>query len=355
MGTDDRGARFLTIGLLCAVLALACSSCRTDPGPDPDPSCDPACDEPNTVCVDGGCACDDEFHDGGDGACVESGDCSEGFGILPGGEDCLPLEEVCSEALSCEELVGWSAGECQYAEAPDGSSCEGESPDPCETRFECEAGTCVGSWAPCSTPRPVIFVHGVNGSSANFDTMAQRLAEDGWPEEYLIFFDAEDPAWGCNVDNADAIQLLVDDTIEATCQPRVDVVAHSMGTLSSRYYVKNLGGTELVNTYATLGGQHHGLASPCFAPDWLNVCVWQELCETGEFIAQLNEEPATPGEAWWVSMYGTADDTVPNSSSYLGGAENIEFVGVEHSGANGLLEVEEVYDEVRRVLEYPCW
>jgi hypothetical protein len=51
-------------------------------------------------------------------------------------------------------------------------------------------------------------------------------------------------------------------------------------------------------------------------------------------------------------MYGTADKDVPNSSSQLDGAENISFEGVEHDGANGLLEVEAVYLEVRRVLKY---
>lgn len=29
--------------------------------------------------------------------------------------------------------------------------------------------------------------------------------------------------------------------------------------------------------------------------------------------------------------------------------------GVEHAGANGLQERDDVYDEVKRVLEYPCW
>ena len=46
---------------------------------------------------------------------------------------------------------------------------------------------------------------------------------------------------------------------------------------------------------------------------------------------------------------------MPNSSSFLEGAENIEMAGVEHAGPNGLQERQDVYAEVKRVLEYPCW
>ena len=38
-----------------------------------------------------------------------------------------------------------------------------------------------------------------------------------------------------------------------------------------------------------------------------------------------------------------------------GSVKNIEFEGVEHFGPNGLLDVEKVFQEVRRVLQYPCW
>jgi triacylglycerol lipase len=201
----------------------------------------------------------------------------------------------------------------------------------------------------------LVFVHGINGSSANFRVMAERLVADGWPREHLYLFDAADPSWGCNVDNAAAIAALVARAREETCAARVDLVAHSMGTLSSRWFMKFLGGHEVVNTYVTLGGMHHGLSSPCWAPDFLGVCVWQELCATGEVIEKLNADPAIAGAGHWVSIYGTGDSTVPNESSHLEGAENIAMPGVEHSGAQGLLEDEATYLEVRRVLGYPCW
>lgn len=267
---------------------------------------------------------------------------------------------VC-EPVACQELVGTGeeASSCEYAPDPtqDGETCQSDALDPCGSGFACNGGRCDLASQPCTDFRPVVFVHGVNGSSANYATMIARLEADGWPPESLHAFDAVDPEWGCNVDNAAAIKQLVDGILASTCRNRIDLVAHSMGTLSSRYYMKNLGGHEVVNTYVTLGGMHHGLASPCWSPDFVRdmVCVWKEICESNEFVAQLNEDPAMPGQGNWVSIYGTADTSVPNESSYVEGAENIELPDVEHDGANGLLEVVEAYEEVKRVLHYPCW
>ncbi len=240
-------------------------------------------------------------------------------------------------------------------EGSEGAPCIAADQAACSDEFACQAGVCRAVLPACDEERHVVFVHGINGEPANFDVLIARLIEDGWPAESLHTFAAADASWGCNIDNAAAIAELVQTIIDETCQPRIDLVAHSMGTLSSRYFVKNLGGLHQVNTYLTLGGMHHGLLSPCFAPEFLGVCVWQELCLSGEYLGQLNADPATPGELNWVSIYGTADATVPNDSSHLEGAENILIEGAEHDGENGLLQRMDAYEEVKRVLHYPCW
>ena len=98
---------------------------------------------------------------------------------------------------------------------------------------------------------------------------------------------------------------------------------------------------------------HHGVRSACLNP--LPVCVWQEICGSNPFLTQLNDEPATPGDLFWVSIYSLDDETVAPDSAHLEGAENIEFSGIDHAGPNGLLEVAAVYSEVLRVLRYPLW
>ncbi len=313
------------------------------------------CTAPKEQCLEGACHCPEGKHDGGSGSCLMAGQCDAGFAIAANSTECKPLYEVCVSPNPCEIAASWALGQCAYTSMPDWTPCQPAAPGPCAVTSQCKSGLCKEVWGPCSPLRPVILVHGVNGSSENFAVMKQRLLQDGWPANYIYSFDAADPEWGCNLDNASAIQALVKQAMDATCQPRVDLVAHSMGTLSSRYFIKNLGGAGLVNTYVTLGGMHHGLLSACFAPDFLGVCVWQEICQWGDFVKQLNEDPATPGPCNWVSIFSTADETISADSSTLEGAENIQFEGVAHDGETGLLQDPSVYAEVKRVLQYPCW
>jgi triacylglycerol lipase len=202
-----------------------------------------------------------------------------------------------------------------------------------------------------ATFTPILFVHGINGDAANFDALKARLVADGWPANKLFAYTFSDPSWGCNVDNAATIDEWVDMIIATTGETKINVIAHSMGTLSSRHFIKQLGGTGKVARYITLGGMHHGLSSSCAATFPGAPCVWRELCETGAFVAALNTAPATPGNLHWISIYGTGDQTVPNASSQLVGAENIAIPGVTHEG---LLDDAATYAEILRVLRYPA-
>jgi triacylglycerol lipase len=355
LGGPDEAAADASVALDVSADRALDRAEEVDDGPRAD--CVPFCRVPSEVCEGGRCVCAVGYHEDGapDGPCVPLGTCATGYGIRPGDHACVPLELACPAEAECAVPLHWSAGVCAFGPAEDGVACEGAGEGGCGLGFECRRGVCETLTPPCTDRRPVILVHGINGSSENFAVMRERLRTDGWPDAHLFAFDAADASWGCNVDNAAALAELLERALAQTCQPRVDIVAHSMGTLSSRYLMKNLGGHERVNTYVTLGGMHHGLFTPCLAPELLGVCVWQELCETGSFIRQLNADPATPGDSYWVSIFSTADRTVPAQSSRLEGAENIEFTDVDHDGENGLLQRLDVYEEVRRVLRYPCW
>lgn len=182
-------------------------------------------------------------------------------------------------------------------------------------------------------------MHGINGRAAESDPVVERLIADGWPPELLFRFEAEDPSWSCNVDNAAVLGALIERVRRDTCHAQVDLVAHGMG--------------EVVSTFVSLGTMHHGLDSPYLAPEFLGVCVWQELCSSGDFMTQPNEAPAVTEGVWWVSIFGAADPTVPNESWRIEGAENVSIEGVEHVGENSMFERQEVYDELVSVLRYP--
>jgi triacylglycerol lipase len=56
------------------------------------------------------------------------------------------------------------------------------------------------------------------------------------------------------------------------------------------------------------------------------------MCPTSRFLSDLNRGDDTPGDAAWTTIYSTADEYVPNSSSRLdGGACFVQVSGVSHN------------------------
>jgi triacylglycerol lipase len=193
----------------------------------------------------------------------------------------------------------------------------------------------------------IVFVHGINGSSADWSVMVGRFADAGWPADRLVANSFRDARLGCNTDNATQVSGWVQ-TLKQRGARRIAIIAHSMGGLSSRYFVKSLSGTTDVSVYVSLGTMHHGLSTPCLNP--LPVCVWKELCESGPFIAALNAAPPTPGPTVWFSYFSDGDTTVPMASSQLTGATNLLIPGLQHDGPMGLQNSEVVFSRVVEAL-----
>ena len=107
---------------------------------------------------------------------------------------------------------------------------------------------------------PVVFVHGFGGRSWNFNILKARLAESGWPEEHLFAIDYSD-RFGCNKQNAGELSVFVDSVLARTGAEKVDIIAHSMGGLSTRYFIAHLGGDKKVRDIITIGSPHHGVRS----------------------------------------------------------------------------------------------
>src|SRR5215207_947667 len=93
---------------------------------------------------------------------------------------------------------------------------------------------------PTPTHNPILFIHGWNASSATWNTMVSRFKADGWTSAELV-------NWSYNYRQSNAttavlIQQKVDSILTATGATKVDIITHSMGPLSARYYIRNLGG-----------------------------------------------------------------------------------------------------------------
>jgi hypothetical protein len=142
-----------------------------------------------------------------------------------------------------------------------------------------------------------------------------------------------------------------------------------MGASSSRYYIKFLGGIDVVDDYVSIGEEHHG---GLFGVDsyWLGKCG-----EWLPFYWQLNEGDETPGGYLndtigdrpdpitsgiiynsthisgtinYTSIYSRIDEFVNYTSAPLDGAHNIELDGLTHSQ---LVSNETVYELVKEAID----
>jgi hypothetical protein len=138
---------------------------------------------------------------------------------------------------------------------------------------------------------PIVFVHGWTFSDWEWETMIARFSGLGYPADYLAAIAFADP-FGSNVSQArDELAPFVDDVLARTGAQRVDIVAHSMGGLSTRLWIKFHGGAEKVRDYVSLAGTHHGTAWSC-AFTWSGEGA-EETCP-----AYADQEESVNGVQW---------------------------------------------------------
>lgn len=193
---------------------------------------------------------------------------------------------------------------------------------------------------PTLTHDPIVFVHGWNSDATTWNTMVSRFKADGWTT-------AELNTWSYNTSQSNAttasqVAAKVDAVLKATCRTKVDLISHSMGGLSTRYYVKYLGGGAKVDDFVSLGGPNHGTdtANFCFS----TAC--SEMRVGSAFLADLNAGDETPSDTVnWMTWWSPCDEVInPDSSVPLQGAANTQTACISHSA---LHEDATVYGQVR--------
>lgn len=201
----------------------------------------------------------------------------------------------------------------------------------------------------CGTPRsasieplrhdPILFVHGYARNPDDFCTMIDRFRSDGWSDRELYAYTYSVVA--SHATDAEEIRAQVDSILSATGARKVDIIAHSAGSVSSRYYLKNLGGVSKVDAWVSLAGPNHGTdtAINCsFTP-----CL--ELRTGSAFLATLNAGDETPGFPRYATWWSPCDEVViPRESVLLIGATNHQSACLSHAQ---LLEDPVIYQQVR--------
>jgi triacylglycerol lipase len=186
---------------------------------------------------------------------------------------------------------------------------------------------------------PILFVHGYGGNGGNFCTMIDRFRADGWTDRELYAYNYSFVA--SYATDAEEIRAQVEQILAETGASKVDIIAHSAGSVSSRYYLKNLGGDTKVEAWVSLGGPNHGTdtAINCsFTP-----CL--EIRLGSAFLAALNAGDETPGPPRYATWWSPCDATInPDESVLLVGATNHETACIAHIQ---FLDDSTVYQQVR--------
>ena len=179
------------------------------------------------------------------------------------------------------------------------------------------ASSCASTRNQARERNPIVFVHGWSSSASVWDPMIERFRADGWPDSHLV-------AWPYDTRQSNAVtaaQLAahVDSVLAATGARRVDLVSHSMGALSSRYYARNLGGDTRIDGWASLGGPSHGTITAYVCQD--RSC--REMRPGSAFLRALNADDETPGAPRYATWRSPCDVVVlPQNSPVLDGAVN---------------------------------
>jgi triacylglycerol esterase/lipase EstA (alpha/beta hydrolase family) len=180
---------------------------------------------------------------------------------------------------------------------------------------------------PGSATAPVLLLHGYGANSGYWAHLTPLL--DAARISHLTL-DLE-PLTG----DIDGYVPLVERAAQALCEAsgsaRLVVVAHSMGGLVARAWMRAHGAARVARVI-TLGAPHHGTSLAAFGFGANAVQMrWAGASAEGEWLGQLaaGETPAT--RALITSIYTHHDNIVaPQTSSLLPGARNIEFGGIGH-------------------------
>jgi len=196
---------------------------------------------------------------------------------------------------------------------------------------------------PSPVRTPILFVHGWNSNGDIWNTMIGRFTTDGWTSAQLHSFSYNTAV--SNATTAGIIEDKVDSILSVTGASKVAIVSHSMGSMSARYYVRNLAGAGKVSAFVSLAGSNHGTNTA-------STCVWlfrqtscTEMLPGSALLTALNAGDETPDGPSYGTWWSPCDQVIsPQSSTLLAGATNTQTACLQHSD---LYANATVYGQVR--------
>ena len=177
---------------------------------------------------------------------------------------------------------------------------------------------------------PVLLIHGYGCNTGYWHALSRVLAQANITH-YAV--DLE-PVLGDIDGYASIVQHAVETVCRETGRDKVVIVAHSMGGLATRVYLRDHGSARIAKII-TLGTPHHGTGLANFGVGINSRQMRREGSArknvSSEWLRQLEKSEDLATRKLFVSIFSHHDNIVaPQTSCYLPGARNIEFHGIGH-------------------------
>jgi len=214
-------------------------------------------------------------------------------------------------------------------------------PAACARLFLGEVGAVALSWPllvahrlliadPVAAPgrRPLLLVHGVGVNDGVWFALRRNLSRRGLGPVYTINYGP--PLAGIE-HFAGQLAARIEAICAATGAERVALIAHSMGGLVARAYLRRFGAAR-VEQLITIGTPHHGSMLAYTFPG----CCLAQMHPGNPWLVELNREESGRAPVPITSIWSRHDSMVaPQGSSVLRNAENIALVGIAHNALLG--------------------
>ncbi len=188
----------------------------------------------------------------------------------------------------------------------------------------------------------LLFIHGIHDDRSAFDRMIDFLQEG--QTQYEIHAISLIPNGGEIPIEVMAEQLA--DYIERHIPQPVtfDIVAFSMGTIVSRYYLQYLEGYKRVKRFISISGPHRGTWTAYFS----NLPAIRQMRPGSSFLQKMEQGIDILSEISWISLRTPFDLMIfPSSSSKIPGAVNIDLPVLIHPW---MLKSKRVFEIVKKYL-----
>lgn len=194
--------------------------------------------------------------------------------------------------------------------------------------------------APAAHAVPVLLVHGVLCNAGIWRRLARYLREKGVDGVYGLSYG---PPLASIDSFAEQLARKIDAIVLATGAAKIVIIAHSMGGLVARAYMRAHGSGRTARV-VTIGTPHHGSVLAWFCPG----ASLAQMRPGNAWLATLNDEKLDPSLRL-VSLWSWHDSMVaPQTSSELPGAVDVTLAGVGH---NALLGDDRVFELVACEIE----